>query len=166
MVDAETGASLADGELPAGSIATAIGDEFGISQPAVSQHLRVLRDNGFATVTVDGTRRLYAVDPGPLREIDRQGKPNGRLHPAHGLDSGDCRPILIERGPFNIRSAPTSGNTFARTVLCFLSALVRSSRPITTVFVSNLLSRNILLRRDACMLRARPLVLSTWFGPF
>ena len=61
---------LADGELPAGSIAAAIGDEFGISQPAVSQHLRVLRDNGFATVTVDGTRRLYTVYPGPLREID------------------------------------------------------------------------------------------------
>jgi DNA-binding transcriptional ArsR family regulator len=61
---------LADGELPAGQIAAAIGDEFGISQPAVSQHLRVLRDNGFATVTVDGTRRLYAVDPTPLQEID------------------------------------------------------------------------------------------------
>jgi DNA-binding transcriptional ArsR family regulator len=61
---------LADGELPAGSIAGTIGAEFGISQPAVSQHLRVLRDNGFATVTVDGTRRLYAVDTGPLREID------------------------------------------------------------------------------------------------
>jgi DNA-binding transcriptional ArsR family regulator len=61
---------LADGELPAGSIATVIGDEFGISQPAVSQHLKVLRENGFATVTVDGTRRLYAVAPGPLREID------------------------------------------------------------------------------------------------
>jgi hypothetical protein len=30
----------------------------------------VLRDNGFATVTVDGTRRLYAVDAGPLQEID------------------------------------------------------------------------------------------------
>ena len=61
---------LVDGELPAGSIAATIGAEFGISQPAVSQHLRVLRDNGFATVTIDGTRRLYAVDPGPLREID------------------------------------------------------------------------------------------------
>jgi DNA-binding transcriptional ArsR family regulator len=61
---------LADGELPAGSIAATIGTEFGISQPAVSQHLRVLRDNGFATVTVDGTRRLYAVDAGPLQEID------------------------------------------------------------------------------------------------
>ncbi|GAA1113427.1 metalloregulator ArsR/SmtB family transcription factor [Kribbella jejuensis] len=61
---------LAEGELPAGSIAGTIGAEFGISQPAVSQHLKVLRDNGFATVTVDGTRRLYAVDPEPLREID------------------------------------------------------------------------------------------------
>ncbi|GAB3814389.1 ArsR/SmtB family transcription factor [Kribbella italica] len=61
---------LADGQLPAGQIAATIGGEFGISQPAVSQHLRVLRDNGFATVTVDGTRRLYAVDTDPLREID------------------------------------------------------------------------------------------------
>ena len=61
---------LVDGEAPAGHIATVITEEFNISQPAVSQHLRVLRDNGFATVTVDGTRRLYAVDPGPLREID------------------------------------------------------------------------------------------------
>jgi len=61
---------LSDGELPAGSIAGTIGAEYGISQPAVSQHLRVLRENGFATVTVDGTRRLYAVDPGPLQEID------------------------------------------------------------------------------------------------
>ena len=61
---------LADGEQTSGAIASVIQGEFGISQPAVSQHLRVLRDNGFATVTVDGTRRLYAVDPGPLREID------------------------------------------------------------------------------------------------
>ena len=61
---------LADGELPAGSIAGTIGAEFGISQPAVSQHLRVLRENGFATVRADGARRLYAVDPAPLREID------------------------------------------------------------------------------------------------
>ena len=38
--------------------------EFGISQPAVSQHLRVLREAGFATVRPEGTRRLYAVDPG------------------------------------------------------------------------------------------------------
>ena len=41
-----------------------------ISQPAVSQHLRVLRDAGFATVRVDGPRRLYAVAAGPLQEVD------------------------------------------------------------------------------------------------
>jgi DNA-binding transcriptional ArsR family regulator len=44
--------------------------EFGITQPAVSQHLRVLRDSGFATVRPEGARRLYAVGPAPLQEVD------------------------------------------------------------------------------------------------
>jgi DNA-binding transcriptional ArsR family regulator len=61
---------LADGETSAGDVAAAVGAEFGISQPAVSQHLRVLRDNGFATVRAEGTRRLYAVDPTGLQEVD------------------------------------------------------------------------------------------------
>ncbi len=47
-----------------------IGEEFGISQPAVSQHLKVLRESGFTTVRVDGPRRLYAIDANPLREAD------------------------------------------------------------------------------------------------
>lgn len=47
-----------------------ITDEFGISQPAVSQHLRVLRDSGFATVRPSATRRLYAVNHEPLRDVD------------------------------------------------------------------------------------------------
>ena len=63
-------ALLADGERPAGEVAAVVGEEFGISQPAVSQHLRVLREHGFTTVRAVGTRRLYAVDPTPLREID------------------------------------------------------------------------------------------------
>ncbi|WP_329082859.1 MULTISPECIES: ArsR/SmtB family transcription factor [unclassified Streptosporangium] len=62
---------LADGERAAGEIGAVVQEEFGISQPGVSQHLRVLRDNGFATVRAQGTRRLYAVDPAPLREVDR-----------------------------------------------------------------------------------------------
>ncbi|GAA2879796.1 metalloregulator ArsR/SmtB family transcription factor [Streptosporangium fragile] len=62
---------LADGELAAGEISAVVQAEFGISQPGVSQHLRVLRENGFATVRAEGTRRLYAVDPAPLREVDR-----------------------------------------------------------------------------------------------
>jgi DNA-binding transcriptional ArsR family regulator len=62
---------LATGEHPAGAVVQAISGEFGISQPAVSQHLRVLRESGLATVRAEGTRRLYAVDPDPLREVDR-----------------------------------------------------------------------------------------------
>jgi DNA-binding transcriptional ArsR family regulator len=61
---------LADGEQAAGDVGAVIQREFGISQPAVSQQLRVLRDNGFATVRADGARRLYAVDPTPLQSVD------------------------------------------------------------------------------------------------
>ena len=61
---------LADGERSSGEISNVIGVEFGISQPAVSQHLRVLRENGFANVRAAGTRRLYVVDATPLREVD------------------------------------------------------------------------------------------------
>jgi DNA-binding transcriptional ArsR family regulator len=61
---------LADGELSSGAVCEVIQQEFAISQPAVSQHLKVLRDNGFATVRPEGTRRLYAVRHEPLREVD------------------------------------------------------------------------------------------------
>src|SRR5215813_9443197 len=60
---------LADGEQTAGALAAAIRAEFGITQPAVSQHLRVLRESGFITVRADGARRLYTVAPAPLREV-------------------------------------------------------------------------------------------------
>ncbi|MCS7480249.1 ArsR/SmtB family transcription factor [Umezawaea endophytica] len=61
---------LATGEQTSGAVVAVIQEEFGISQPAVSQHLRVLRESGFATVRAVGTRRLYTVDAGPLREVD------------------------------------------------------------------------------------------------
>ncbi|RAY17155.1 transcriptional regulator [Actinomadura craniellae] len=61
---------LADGEMTSGAVCAVIREEFGISQPAVSQHLKVLRDAGFATVRPEGTRRLYAVNSEPLREVD------------------------------------------------------------------------------------------------
>lgn len=61
---------LAKGEKSAGDVVTVIQKEFGLSQPAVSQHLKVLRDNGFASVRADGPRRLYAVESAPLQEID------------------------------------------------------------------------------------------------
>jgi DNA-binding transcriptional ArsR family regulator len=62
---------LAGGEQSSGELTAVIQSEFGISQPAVSQHLRVLRDNGFARVRAQGTRRLYAVEPAPLQEVDQ-----------------------------------------------------------------------------------------------
>ncbi|MGW0775667.1 ArsR/SmtB family transcription factor [Streptomyces sp. NPDC002835] len=61
---------LASGEQASGEVSAVIREEFGISQPAVSQHLRVLRESGFASVRAEGTRRLYAVEPAPLREVD------------------------------------------------------------------------------------------------
>jgi DNA-binding transcriptional ArsR family regulator len=62
---------LAEGEHAAGDVGRVIQGEFGISQPAVSQHLRVLRESGFATVRQHGTRRLYAVEPESFQEVDR-----------------------------------------------------------------------------------------------
>ena len=53
---------LASGERPAGAVVEAVQTELSISQPAVSQHLRVLREAGLVTVRADGTRRHYAVD--------------------------------------------------------------------------------------------------------
>lgn len=41
-----------------------------VSQPAVSKHLRVLRDAGLVEVRADAQRRLYRVRPEPLRELD------------------------------------------------------------------------------------------------
>jgi DNA-binding transcriptional ArsR family regulator len=61
---------LAGGEMTSGAVCAVIREEFGISQPAVSQHLKVLRESGFASVRPDGARRLYAVRHEPLRDID------------------------------------------------------------------------------------------------
>jgi len=61
---------LAEEEYASGEVVAVISREFGITQSAVSQHLKVLRDNGFATVRVEGTRRVYAVDARPLEEVD------------------------------------------------------------------------------------------------
>lgn len=61
---------LASGEHSSGEIVAIAQREFGISQPAVSQHLKVLRDSGFATVRIDGARRLYTVDAAPMKEVD------------------------------------------------------------------------------------------------
>lgn len=61
---------IGDGEEAAGALGGVIQSEFGISQPAVSQHLRVLRESGFVTVRPEGARRLYAVEPAAMAQAD------------------------------------------------------------------------------------------------
>ncbi len=61
---------LSAGEHSSGDIVAVVQGEFGITQPAVSQHLKVLRDSGFATVRGEGARRLYSVEAMALQEVD------------------------------------------------------------------------------------------------
>ena len=74
---------LATGEHASGEIVEIISKEFGITQSAVSQQLKVLREHGFATVRADGTRRLYAVDAQPLAEVDAWLEPFRRFWGRH-----------------------------------------------------------------------------------
>ena len=61
---------LADHERSSGDMTAIVQKEFGLTQPAVSQHLKVLRDSGFASVRVDGSRRIYAVQAEPMQQVD------------------------------------------------------------------------------------------------
>ncbi len=57
--------------------------QLGMPQPAVSKHLRVLREAGFVESTVDAQRRLYRLRPEPLQEIDAWLAPFRRFWSAH-----------------------------------------------------------------------------------
>jgi DNA-binding transcriptional ArsR family regulator len=74
---------LAEGERSAGEIGEVVQREFAISQPAVSQHLRVLRESGFAVMRPEGRRRLYAVDPRSLQDADAWFEPFRRFWQPH-----------------------------------------------------------------------------------
>lgn len=81
---------LRDGEVAAGELA----EEFSVSRPAVSRHLRVLREAGLVSSRVDGQRRLYALEAGPLAELDAWLEPYRRFW-AQRLDALDTE---IRRG--------------------------------------------------------------------
>ncbi len=59
---------LAEGEQSVGTLRAGLVADHPVSQPAVSQHLRVLRDSGLVTARADGNRRLYALDRAGLAE--------------------------------------------------------------------------------------------------
>jgi DNA-binding transcriptional ArsR family regulator len=64
-----------DAERPVGELV----DELALSQPAVSKHLRVLREAGLVDVRVDAQRRLYRVRPEPLRDLAEWLEPYRRM---------------------------------------------------------------------------------------
>ena len=72
-------ARLASGECSVTELAA----PFDMSMPAVSKHLRVLRDAGFVESTVDAQRRLYRLKPEPLQEVDAWLEPFRRFWSAH-----------------------------------------------------------------------------------
>ena len=65
---------LLDGERTVGELV----DELGLSQPAVSKHLRVMREAGIVEPRVDGQRRWYRLVPGALTELDSWLEPHRR----------------------------------------------------------------------------------------
>jgi DNA-binding transcriptional ArsR family regulator len=81
---------LRDGELAAGDLSA----QFSISRPAVSRHLRVLREAELVHSRVDGQRRVYALDARPLAELDAWLEPYRRVW-AQRLDALDTE---IRRG--------------------------------------------------------------------
>jgi len=54
-------------------------ERLGLSQPGTSKHLKVLREAGLVQVRQDANRRVYALDPGPIRELDVWLAPYRRL---------------------------------------------------------------------------------------
>jgi DNA-binding transcriptional ArsR family regulator len=79
--------------------AGALAGEFAMSAPAVSQHLKVLREAELVRVAVDGQRRIYSLDPEGLAEVDAWlGRVRGfwkdrldRLEAALEHDKGDSK---------------------------------------------------------------------------
>jgi DNA-binding transcriptional ArsR family regulator len=70
---------LRDGERPVGDLV----GRLGVSQPAVSKHLRVLKDAGLVEARVDAQRRLYRIRPEPLVDLDEWLAPYRRLWTTH-----------------------------------------------------------------------------------
>jgi DNA-binding transcriptional ArsR family regulator len=62
---------IAKDELAAGDVVDVVTTEFGITQSAVSQHLKVLRVHGFAHMRPDGPRRLYSLDTAGIDHVTR-----------------------------------------------------------------------------------------------
>lgn len=82
---------LRDDPLSAGQIAGRIAGRFAISRPAVSRHLRVLREAGLVRDTADGRRRVYELVIAPLDDLARWleslRRPSGWQHRLDALET-------------------------------------------------------------------------------
>jgi DNA-binding transcriptional ArsR family regulator len=88
--------------------------QLGMSQPAVSKHLRVLRDAGFVEATVDAQRRLYRLRPEPLQEIDAWLAQFRRFWSAH-IDALERHLDRMDRMDRVDQSTATKGKTDKKT---------------------------------------------------
>jgi DNA-binding transcriptional ArsR family regulator len=79
-------------------------------QPAVSKHLRVLREAGFVEFRVDAQRRLYRLKPEPLQELDAWLAPFRRFWSAH-LDALERHLDRMESLHANEKATPTKSKT-------------------------------------------------------
>lgn len=70
---------LCNQELSSGEVVSTVGQEFGITQSAISQQLKVLRDNRFANVRREGARRIYSLNPSGFEDIEHWLEPFKRF---------------------------------------------------------------------------------------
>ena len=84
-----------------------------MTQPAVSKHLRVLRDAGFVESTVDAQRRLYRLKPEPLQEVDAWLAPFRRFWSAH-LDALERHLDRMDHMSHMDKPTPTKRKTRSR----------------------------------------------------
>jgi len=92
-------------EMASGDVVKVIGAEFGITQAAVSQHLKVLRESGFARVRADAQRRLYSVDGVGFQAVNKWVE----QFSAFWEPKLDALATEIARGKRERRGAPVAG---------------------------------------------------------
>jgi DNA-binding transcriptional ArsR family regulator len=93
---------LRDQERPVGDLV----DALAVSQPAVSKHLRVLREAGLVQVRIDAQRRVYRLRPEPLHAVDEWLEPYRRFWSSR-LD--DLEEHLRVMPDHETRGEPSSG---------------------------------------------------------
>lgn len=114
---------LADGEKSAGEL----GERFSVSQPAVSRHLRVLREAELVVSRAAAQRRMYRLNPKPLAEIDAWLERYRRFW-SDRLTRLTDHLVTPEPGPPEARARPTPPRPSLRTTRSRIAQSSRSYR--------------------------------------